>query len=195
MRKRVLAFIMALMMTACSAPKKELEVNSEDDQNFDYFAFLERIEMLETTYHLENDSKLNEDLDVFIEAAANVETCDSLDTDWTKLIDIIIDNSKVAGENYSPAFYDEENLLGKPELKEMTTALETSLRKALEIIFTNPIGDEREDICRLKDLRIGISSNLTRQAVYFQKENCILINYGYIMRYLQKYNEFGKKKR
>ena len=49
MRKRVLAFMMALMMTACSAPKKELEVNSEDDQNFDYFAFLERIEMLETT--------------------------------------------------------------------------------------------------------------------------------------------------
>ena len=75
----------------------------------------------------------------------------------------------------------------------MTTALETSLRKALEIIFTNPIGDEREDICRLKDLRIGISSNLTRQAVYFQKENCILINYGYIMRYLQKYNEFWQE--
>ena len=193
MRKRVLAFMMALMMTACGAPKKELEVNSEDDQNFDYFAFLERIDMLETTYHLENDSKLNEDLDVFIEAAANVETCDSLDTDWTKLIDIIIDNSKVAGENYSPAFYDEENLLGKPELKEMTTALETSLRKALEIIFTIPIGDEREDICRLKDLRIGISSNLTRQAVYFQKENCILINYGYIMRYLQMYNEFWQE--
>ena len=45
MRKRVLAFMMALMMTACSAPKKELEVNSEDDQNFDYFAFLRNLKV------------------------------------------------------------------------------------------------------------------------------------------------------
>lgn len=226
MKKRIISFVLALNIIATlsgdinkdtnNQQSKENTTSCEDIDNDvlienltinediitkeDINNYIRIINSVDNEYkysdYYPNDKTIKDYKDI----ANSVTSCLNEDTDYTKLIDIIEENTikKYGKENgifiVENEEYSEDELYMKTYIGKV---FKDAINKAIINIFNNSTNNTREDICKYKSICIinkDLSSTITASlGIWDNNTSTITIDYEAIVKYVQ-YNYFQGNK-
>ena len=145
---------------------------------------ISEIDEINPQYNYEDLYITREDVNKIIEESKTTKTCDNADIGREILIQRIVENSnsfEKENNNYISAFFYEDDNINKSKLSKTLTYA----------IYLNSIDSNneilKENICKMKNLKIMIDNNLDAQALYTADDDLIILNIKEIEKAYQQY--------
>lgn len=176
MKKRIISFVLMLNIVAslsgcsqkedkkfksnnvesiCSEESNNKESNFSDESNnsldlINYDTFIEKINDIDVEYKNEEYYPTLDEIELYQERIDYSQECSNEEINYFNLYNYIKNNTMSKYEKSNGIFDDASDI--------KQTNIRIALKLALENIFSNATNNVKEDICRLKDASIIVSS-------------------------------------
>lgn len=153
---------------ACQRKSNDVQNKNESIDTNEYLMQLEMVDAV-----ARSNEPVWSDIDPkrILSIADSIQECDNENDDWQSLYNTIIENSQTNPEGnsifQSYSFKDGEKAVLIDE-----QLYKDALREALKILEANAIGNEREDICTLKNLRYRFQNDPNDKTIAYISLSC-----------------------